>query len=113
MDKLLDDKADRLLSELAEVQHHDAARLWVEKRRPALQRCREVGIGPAFAEFRYDVPPALREAFGEALAADARGVLDEMVADWGALTRDEAFATASPGFRADVFDGWGRSLRRR
>src|SRR6478736_8138224 len=105
--ELLDDEADRLLLKLAEIQHDDAARLWVEKHRAVLQRCQEVGIGPAFAEFRHEVPPALREAFGEALAADARGVVDDMVAGWGSLTRAEAFATAPPGFRAHVFDASG------
>ena len=48
--ELLSDEADQLMGTLAAGQKEDAARRTVDMHRSFLHRCREVGVGAAFAE---------------------------------------------------------------
>src|SRR5512144_1143534 len=64
--ELLREPADQLLAQLAARQQDDAARQILEVHRALLRRCREVGVGPAFADLGSEVPAALDDAFDEA-----------------------------------------------
>ncbi len=75
---------------------------------------------PADARGEVAVPPELREAIDEALAAGERvaarrepAALDALVAAWEAIIRAERFDLAPPDFRAAVFNSRGHALEQR